>query len=160
MTGMSGRTLHEISQHAGTVYPEECCGFVLADGTVRRGQNIQDELHQLDPRRFPRGARTAYTFAVPDTLFLNASFHTDNPVAIIYHSHPDTVASFSREDSRRALFAGSPLYPVSYLVMSVRKGVPVAAKLYHWDQDKFICTGTFGQSELSGNNVKFGGVNQ
>jgi adenylyltransferase/sulfurtransferase len=55
----------------------------------------------------------------------------------IVHSHPDVGAYFSKEDQDMALGGSDePLWPgVRYLVVSVRKGVVDASRLYTWDPD-------------------------
>ncbi|CAI8890630.1 Sulfur carrier protein adenylyltransferase ThiF [Pseudomonas chlororaphis] len=136
---LNAGNLELIYQHANRAYPNECCGFVLADGAVHEGTNIQDELHASSPERYSRRADNGYTFSVQDTVFLNASFRTDNPVVIIYHSHPDVGAYFSREDRDKALYLGEPIYPVAYLVVDVRKGVSQCSKLFEWSTDQFVC---------------------
>ena len=53
----------EISRHAVETFPEECCGVILDRGgsdEVQRLANIQNRLHALDPRTYPRDATIAY----------------------------------------------------------------------------------------------------
>ena len=57
---------------------------------------------------------------------MNKAFRSDNPVVVIYHSHPDVGAYFSDEDQDKALFLGEPIFPVSYLVVDVRQARPWA----------------------------------
>lgn len=104
---LTEHALSVIYRHACRTYPRECCGFVLADAKVKEGTNIQDELHMADPRRYPRTAANGYTFSVTDTVFLNSSFKTCSPVSVIYHSHPDVGAYFSREDIDKDCMPGS-----------------------------------------------------
>jgi len=108
--------LEQIYAHASRSYPEECCGFVFADGSVYLGSNIQNELHRKNPEMYPRSAANGYTFSVADTLLMNKAFRSDNPVVVIYHSHPDVGAYFSDEDQDKALFLGEPIFPVSFLL--------------------------------------------
>lgn len=124
------RMLSAIYQHASRCYPKECCGFVLSDASVREGTNIQDQLHATDPQRYRRTAANGYTFSVADTVFLNSSFRSQNPVSVIYHSHPDVGAYFSREDIEKALYAGGPIFPVDYLVVDVTPDSVRGAKLF------------------------------
>ena len=84
------------------------------DGQVHEGLNIRDELHARSPAVYRRIANIGYTLSVADTVLLNNSFRTENPVAVIYHSHPDVGAYFSREDIEKALYDGHPIYPVQY----------------------------------------------
>ncbi|MFA7942533.1 molybdopterin-synthase adenylyltransferase MoeB [Pseudomonas brenneri] len=148
--------LEQIYAHAASTYPEECCGFVFADGSVYLGSNIQNELHRKNPEMYPRSAANGYTFSVTDTLLMNKAFRTDNPVVVIYHSHPDVGAYFSDEDQDKALYMGDPIYPVSYLVVDVRQGKALGSKLFAWDGTHFALN-PFNdlQTELYMNAVSF-----
>lgn len=137
---LSHEILKLICSHAEETYPEECCGFIFTDGAVHLGVNIQSELNQRSPAVYQRSSVNGYTFSVPDTLMINRSFRSENPVAIIYHSHPDVGAYFSREDQDKALFMGEPVYSVGYLVIDVRKGKACGAKLFEWVSRSFVCT--------------------
>lgn len=134
---LAHHSLAELFAHAETQYPEECCGFVLSDGTVRVATNIQNDLHRADPHRYPRDARRGYTMSIDDVRFLERSLATPTPAAVIYHSHPDVGAYFSDEDRDKALFAGAPVYPVSYLVIDVRDGHAHAAVLFSFREGEF-----------------------
>lgn len=140
---LAADALNIIYQHAIDVYPEECCGFVLSDATVHLGTNIQDLLNQRRPDIYRRTAANGYTFSVEDALLLNRSFKCDNPVRVIYHSHPDVGAYFSREDEDKALFMGQPIFPVAYLVVDVRDAGVFGAKLFKWDGGGFACSHEF-----------------
>jgi len=137
------QALRSIYRHAVETYPEECCGFVFADARVHRGENIQNQLNRLDPEVYRRSAANGYTFAVADTLLLNRSLGSANPVRVIYHSHPDVGAYFSREDEDKALFMGVPIHPVAYLVVDVRAGEARGAKLFEWSGERFVCSREF-----------------
>lgn len=143
MTLLNDDNLRCIYEHAANTYPEECCGFVFADGSVHRGENIQNELNELNPSVYRRSASNGYTFSVADTVLLNSSFRGENPVAIIYHSHPDVGAYFSNEDEDKALFMGEPVFPVGYFVVDVRAGEARGAKLFQWEQGYFNCCQEF-----------------
>ncbi|WP_087695195.1 molybdopterin-synthase adenylyltransferase MoeB [Pseudomonas sp. PE-S1G-1] len=156
MKVLSPSALEQIYAHADRSYPEECCGFVFADGSVYLGSNIQNELHRKNPEMYPRSAANGYTFSVADTLMMNKAFRGDNPVVVIYHSHPDVGAYFSDEDQDKALFMGEPIYPVSYLVVDVRQGKTQGSKLFAWD-GKHFAQKPFNdlQTELCMNAVSF-----
>lgn len=143
MDVLDHQALQTIYRHAAETYPEECCGFVFADARVHRGENIQNRLNRLDPEMYRRSAANGYTFAVADTLLLNHSLRGDNPVRVIYHSHPDVGAYFSREDEDKALFMGQPIHPVAYLVVDVRAGEARGAKLFEWSGEEFVCSREF-----------------
>jgi adenylyltransferase/sulfurtransferase len=156
MKVLSPTALEQIYAHADRSYPEECCGFVFADGSVHLGNNIQNELHRKNPEMYSRSAANGYTFSVADTLMMNKAFRSDNPVMVIYHSHPDVGAYFSDEDQDKALFMGEPIYPVSYLVVDVRQGKTQGSKLFAWDGKRFA-QNPFNdlQTELCMNAVSF-----
>ncbi|WP_439856490.1 molybdopterin-synthase adenylyltransferase MoeB [Pseudomonas yamanorum] len=156
MTVLNPTALEQIYAHADRSYPEECCGFVFADGSVHLGSNIQNELHRKNPEMYSRSAANGYTFSVADTLMMNKAFRSDNPVVVIYHSHPDVGAYFSDEDQDKALFMGEPIYPVSYLVVDVRQGKTQGSKLFAWDGKRFAQK-PFNdlQTELCMNAVSF-----
>lgn len=140
---LNKNNLEKIYRHAANTYPEECCGFIFADALVHEGLNIQNELHARSPAVYRRNSNNGYTFAVADTLKLHKSFRGDNPVAIIYHSHPDVGAYFSQEDEDKALFLGQPIYPVKYLVVDVRNAKACGAKLFEWTETGFVCSQEF-----------------
>ncbi|WP_408004902.1 Mov34/MPN/PAD-1 family protein [Pseudomonas triclosanedens] len=146
MTGhdlIDRKALLAIYRHAAITYPEECCGFVFADAGVHFGENIQNQLNQRSPDIYKRSAANGYTFAVADTQMLNRSLSGNNPVRVIYHSHPDVGAYFSREDEEKALFMGQPIFPVAYLVVDVGAGEVRGAKLFEWSGERFECSREF-----------------
>ncbi len=129
--------LAAIYEHAEREYPSECCGFVLGN-VVRPCVNVQDRLHQSDPELFPRTSRHAFALDFESTRFLIDSLDGDNPVRVIYHSHPDVGAYFSEEDSRFALRGDEPLYPcVDYLVVGVEHRSVKGARLFRYLEGGF-----------------------
>jgi adenylyltransferase/sulfurtransferase len=143
MNALSHATLHSIYCHASDAYPEECCGFVFADGSVHAGDNIQNDLHRQNPTLYQRSAANGFTFSAKDTVLLYESFRGTNPVSVIYHSHPDVGAYFSREDQDRALFGGQPIHRVAYLVVDVREKAVSGAKVFEWTHGGFHCSHEF-----------------
>ncbi len=135
---LSPDTLKAMFKHAERCYPEECCGFVLANSTIHCGSNIQSELNRANPDRFIRDSATGYTFSFTDLKLLNNSLNSSNPVVLIYHSHPDVGAYFSDEDKDKALFLGQPAYPVGHVVIDVKNGISVGAKVFQWNGSNFI----------------------
>lgn len=112
--------LDAIYEQAREEFPNECCGYLVASGEamqLRQCKNRQDQLHALDPEAHPRTAANAYNIGGRELLDLVRSFEGDDPVTIIYHSHPRVGAYFSEEDTRAALAAG---YPVDYLVVDAQ----------------------------------------
>ena len=152
---LAEQILPEIYAHARETYPEECCGLLLGPkdtaqiDEVRRCENDQNRLHQLNPERH-RSARQAYTFNREDERFLDSSIGSSRPVKIIYHSHPDVGAYFSATDTAAALNPfepddPQPLYPVAYIVIDAQSDRIAGAKLFCWDSAKkdFVETATY-----------------
>jgi proteasome lid subunit RPN8/RPN11 len=129
-----------VEAQATAEYPGECCGVVLARGDrpadrlLLPCRNIQNDLHQKDPTRHPRDARTAYYIDPRDLLTIGRREAEGFRVATIYHSHIDTGAYFSETDKRNALVDGEPAYPDAvYVVVSVLAGQPAGAGAFAWD---------------------------
>jgi proteasome lid subunit RPN8/RPN11 len=144
--------LQQICEQAEAEYPNECCGVIMTRGDERRVvrfRNVQDEMHRIDPERFPRTARKAYYVGLEDHKRMDALVATGFATAIIYHSHPDAGAYFSATDREQAAptprgvglgrgpGAGAkrePVWPgVSYLVVSVLNGQAKEFAVFHWD---------------------------
>ncbi|MEM6294780.1 MAG: Mov34/MPN/PAD-1 family protein [Myxococcota bacterium] len=116
---MSGETPSLLQAHLDAIYaqaraefPKECCGYVFGRGDAARVvtcKNRQDQLHALDPQEHPRTAENGYNIGGRELLNLTRSFESDEPVTIIYHSHPRVGAYFSEEDTNAANAAGYPV---------------------------------------------------
>ena len=136
---VSAQALTEIYAHARREYPNECCGIIYgprdADAADRASArvNAQNRLHAEDPARYPRDARTAYNFDTKDLFELQRSLRGDNPAKIIYHSHVDVGAYFSKEDAAAALCEDEPWYPVEYVVIDVKADGARTAAQFAWD---------------------------
>ncbi len=133
--------LADCTAEALRTYPNEGCGFLIgtASGEATRFipvENIQDALHERDPIRFPRTAKTAYMMDPrrQEAIFVEAEKAGDRVLAIV-HSHPDHDAYFSAEDRAMAAPWGEPLLPgLAYIVISVYKGAVKEVKIYSWDK--------------------------
>ncbi|MFQ5896012.1 MAG: Mov34/MPN/PAD-1 family protein [Nitrospinota bacterium] len=138
--------LEAILEQALREYPEECCGLLLGPVgagaealEVRPCRNIQNEMHQRDPERYPRTARRAYLLDLQTVQRALRDAREDGRVIrAVYHSHPDEDAYFSAEDRAAAVpFGDVPSFPeADYLVVSVRKGEPGELKAFRWDREK------------------------
>jgi drug/metabolite transporter (DMT)-like permease/proteasome lid subunit RPN8/RPN11 len=134
--------LAEIYRHADATYPAEACGFVRASG-VKPCENVIDAL----PAEFGRVSSNGYAFGPTDLRELARSFDGEDPVRIIYHSHPDAGAYFSAEDHRYAVVDGMPVYPVRHLVVDVSGDGVRGARLFDFDpgEGRYTPVATFGQ---------------
>ncbi len=131
----------ELARHAVETYPDECCGVLVAkvDGEleVRRLTNVQNEMHEQDPKLFPRTARIAY-YPDPGELFaaLRHAEEPGNTLAAFYHSHPDHDAYFSEEDLAQATPLGEPSYPEAVqIVISVYEREVRDVKAFAWSAE-------------------------
>jgi len=133
--------LEEIRKHALDVYPHECCGIVIGfaeskdDDILFRCTNIQNRLHKMDPKVYPRDAKTAYNIEPRELVeIFNQVQSKGMMLKTFYHSHPDHDAYFSDEDKKMALFDGEPTYPgAKYLVVSVYDKVVRDEAWFEWN---------------------------
>jgi proteasome lid subunit RPN8/RPN11 len=149
---VSADELRQICGQAEAEYPNECCGVIMTRGDERRVvpfRNAQDEMHRIDPERFPRTARKAYYVGLEDHKRMDTLVAAGFATSIIYHSHPDAGAYFSATDREQAAptprglgvprapgpgAKREPLWPgVSYLVVSVVSGQAKEFALFQWD---------------------------
>jgi proteasome lid subunit RPN8/RPN11 len=141
--------IRQICEQAEAEYPSECCGVIMTRGDERqvlRFRNMQDEMHRVDPERFPRTGRKAYYVGLEDHRRMDALVAAGFATAVIYHSHPDAGAYFSATDREQAAptpKAGArsgppprrePVWPgVSYLVVSVVNGQARELAVFRWE---------------------------
>ena len=141
---LTQQELQEIFAHAEEGYPEEVCGIVigkagdLSASVVRRCANLADQYQQQDPIRFPRDSRTAYIMDPKELLNIQREADSKGlDFAVIYHSHTDHEAYFSKTDRELALFNGEPLWPnARYMVVSVKNYKVLYFKVFIWDSLK------------------------
>jgi proteasome lid subunit RPN8/RPN11 len=82
-------------------FPFECCGMIIGpeaediglEDRVRPCRNVQQELHQQYPERFPRDATIGYTMAKEDIeAIVKEAQERGWVVKVCYHSHPGKSA--------------------------------------------------------------------
>lgn len=130
---VSEELMATIAQYAVREFPDECCGFIIGD-RVQPVQNMADVTSDHDGMPWQRTARTGYVLSGADVRTLSDSLDSDEPVRILYHSHPNGKAYFSEEDQRFALFEGNPIFPgVQHLVMGVGPAGVEEARLFDLD---------------------------
>ncbi len=133
--------LDSMAAHAAETYPDECCGLLVrsADGavSVHRVRNVQNEMHEQDPERFPRTARIAYSGDPKELkIALDAADELGCSLAAFYHSHPDHEAYFSDEDLAQATPFGEPSYPDALqIVLSVYDRELRDVKAFGWSAE-------------------------
>ena len=150
--------LKQISGHAKSDFPEECCGIILSDGEqdfLRQCRNVQNQLHMEDPSAYPRDARTAYQIDPKELLEICKESEAKNrPIKAFYHSHPNHHAYFSEKDKADATVWDEPLYPdASYIVIPVcgddsEVQILESMRVYTWD----LNVGDYLESEIDSSN--------
>ena len=150
--------LKQISDHAKSDFPEECCGIILSDGEqdfLRQCTNVQNQLHMEDPSAYPRDARTAYQIDPKELLEICKESEAKNrPIKAFYHSHPNHHAYFSEKDKADATVWDEPLYPdASYIVIPVcgddsEVQILESMRVYTWD----LNVGDYLESEIDSSN--------
>jgi len=138
---ISKKSLELMFQHALKEYPYECCGIITGDGThqsVHFFENIQNRMHEEDPERYPRDARTAYF--IDRKVFeriISETGKQGGDIIALYHSHPEHESFFSEEDAAAQTVFGEPEFPDAlHLVMSVKNGKIHDIKCYKWDRGR------------------------
>ncbi len=141
---ISQNLLEEIFAESRRTWPEEGCGFVIgfvSSSGERTAEkfiavtNIQNQVHEKDPVRYPRNAKTAYTIDPKEmeTIQKNAESAGKKIISIV-HSHPEHGVYFSAEDKEMAAPWGEPLFPeISYIVVSVYSGEVKNCSEFGWD---------------------------
>ncbi len=78
------KILHECHAHGVEAYPEETCGFILGSRddpdsleTVLPMRNIMNELHEEDPKQYPRTARDGYMIDTREKMKLERSLRKE-----------------------------------------------------------------------------------
>lgn len=141
---ISSYVLDMMIVRAEKEYPNEACGIVIGPKGIQKAigvfpiRNIQDELHEQDPQRYPRQAKTAYQMEPKEVKIVEKEAASKEfEIKLFYHSHPDHGVYFSEEDKAIACPWGEPSYPeVGHVVISVEKGKAVAASEFFWNPEK------------------------
>ena len=141
MTPISQDNIGEIRKHALDEYPYECCGVVIGfaeskeDDILFLCTNIQNRLHEMDPKTYPRDAKTAYNIEPKELVKVFNQMQSKGMILkTFYHSHPDHDAYFSDEDKKMALFDGEPTYPdAKHLVISVYNNIVKDEAWFGWN---------------------------
>jgi proteasome lid subunit RPN8/RPN11 len=140
---MARTKANEMSTQALAEFPFECCGMIIGpqgedigpEDVVRPCRNVQQELHQQYPERFPRDATIGYTMSKEDIeAIVQEAQEGDWVVKVCYHSHPKSGAYFSQEDRRNA--EGWDLWfpGVRFIVISTYPGEIRDIQGYRWDE--------------------------
>lgn len=130
---ISDEHLRQIYAHARRTFPLECCGYLRGSGA------LADELIACTNAD---GDHPERNFAIDgDELFLFArTFRTPRPALVIYHSHTNGRAYFSKTDRERSATPEGPHYDCQHLVVGLNADriVEAAQFAWSWDAKDFI----------------------
>jgi len=121
--------LAQIYAHARAEFPAECCGYLTATRIVRCRNAQSDGEHPLAP---DRGADTGFVIAGAELFAFARAFDSADPPLVVYHSHTNGRAYFSRVDHA---LADGPAYPVQHLVVGITAAGPTEAAQFAWSPD-------------------------
>ncbi|MBS3085860.1 Mov34/MPN/PAD-1 family protein [Candidatus Pacearchaeota archaeon] len=137
--------LYRCYAHCIELYPEEACGFISgpievkdALTSVHRMTNVMDEYHAQEPETYPRTNLNGFMIDFKRQKSLEEGLLEHwHKIKIIYHSHSDGKAHFSKEDRLMAFHDGEPAYRgVSYLVIAIKNKKLNGAVLANFNLDK------------------------
>ena len=120
------RVFHELCQHAVQAAPEEeCCGLIVGNALERylrvvRCANEMGAMHEKDPERYPRDARSAFYMSPGDLE--KASHEAEERgerITAVYHSHIGAGAYLSAMDLAYAEHALFPFPDADQIVVTV-----------------------------------------
>lgn len=133
--------LESVYREARKSFPSECCGWVAGPKDKAVAKRLRTCTNaQVDgdhPTQAERGADTAYVIAGADLLALNRELDGDEPAKLIYHSHYNGRAYFSKTDHEVATspWGDGPLYPVQQLVVGLTAERVEEAALFAWSDE-------------------------
>jgi len=140
---LSPEAIQAAVEHGEMTYPQEGCGLFFGhiEGRVIDlfvpCRNIQDDLHRLDPHRYPRDGSNAYAMDDREIQSLEKRFANRHKLAGIFHTHNDVGVYFSKEDRAMACPWGEPLFPDRfYLILGIDQGRIKAGSIFTWDMKK------------------------
>jgi adenylyltransferase/sulfurtransferase len=124
--------LAAVYAHARDAFPDECCGYLVGD-PIDTCVRCRNDL--VTPEY---GAETAFAIAGAELLAFAKSFDGPRPARIVYHSHPNGRAYFSRVDRESAAPGGAPAYPVQHLVVGLDAGAITEAVQFTWRDGDYV----------------------
>ena len=117
---------HELCAHAVESAPEEeCCGLIVGNALERylrvvRCTNEMGALHEKDPERYPRDARSAFYMSQRDLESASRSAdERGERITAVYHSHVGAGAYLSPMDLAFAEHAFFPFPDADQIVVTV-----------------------------------------
>lgn len=131
---ISSALLHEIAQHARESYPEECCGLLSGDDTVRfrrlhKCRNDMTLLHEAAPATYPCDGRSAFHMNPLDYQRVEReAAEAGERITGVYHSHVGARAYFSSIDLAFATHPDFPFPHADHIVVAVVEGELVRAE--------------------------------
>jgi proteasome lid subunit RPN8/RPN11 len=128
------RVLRRVEDHARATYPDECCGFLLAD--VPEPQGRARVIVTTEPARNQFEGDRRRRFVLPSSEFRNLEPQLEGSgrgIVGFYHSHPDHPAEPSAFDLEHAW----PWYTYFVTHVNATEEVPTGAFELYPDRRAF-----------------------
>lgn len=125
---LNNEILSDVSEHAASTYPEECCGFLYG---VRLTDSV--EIKNARPVENMKEENRTRRFLISPEEYMRAEKYADEigmDLMGVYHSHPDHPAVPSDYDREMAL----PGFV--YLIVSVQKGTFTDSRWWQISPDR------------------------
>ncbi len=130
MLKIKSSLLKAIKAQAEKDYPYETCGIMI--GKEEDGLRV---VYELYPVKNANSGRKADRYDIDPKDYMAAESYTDQKglqIVGIYHSHPDHPDLASKTDEERAFEY------LSYIIVSVQKGVAVSFKSFELLSKKMV----------------------
>ncbi len=116
-------SIHSIIKYAQITYPNECCGFILENGSIHPAQNVVHNLYNM--------TLTAKNAFLIDANSWSLASNRESPIVGIYHSHTNGIADMSTADQ-----AFLQWQQYCYLIIALTDTNPVASKIFWWEKNE------------------------
>ena len=139
--GIERDLLELVYREARKSFPAECCGWLAGpkeqEVATRLRSCVNAQSEGDHPTQAERGADTAYVIDGDDLLALSRELDGPEPAKLIYHSHYNGRAYFSKTDHEVATspWGDGPMYPVQQLVVGLNAERVVEAALFAWSDE-------------------------
>lgn len=115
------KIINNICFYAQKSFPNECCGFIMDNGTTIPASNIIDILG--NPALTSKNA-----FLIDQQSWIIAN-NSPNKIISIFHSHPNENCNMSAYD-----IANLKWIDIYYVIVSILDSHPSSAKMFWWEE--------------------------
>lgn len=117
---LEDNTFVHIVKYAQRSYPNECCGFILENGTVFPAHNVIGSLREP--------TLTNKTAFLIDSVSFQLASSNKSPIVCIYHSHTNGDPNISQMDKSFLRWTS-----LCYLIIGLFDTNHTSSKLFWWE---------------------------